>query len=378
LGGATFDISVVRRRLDDYEVLGVGGDPFLGGDDFDRLLATHLEENGTWRVAGSESGLVRETLTRLFDVSTAGGAVNFARLVQVAEGIKRELTTAEHVERYVPDLVYEEEGRGVALEAVVDRAAFNRLIKDKVDRTVECCHEALGRARDRAGLRLGDIDHVIFVGGSSRVPLVRDTVRAAFCNLDLPEHVRSPEPLLHEPDLCVAYGAALRAATHGTRYLFPVGDRGLRIEDGKGLELHLTSPANARDAHYLATGAVRITSPDARSSILDPSLEGGSVRIRSLATGLTEEAFLDERGTFAQELELEPETDNVLEFAVCDGAGEPCRSRSSTVAGSASSRSWPRSAAPCPAPFVAPAAPRTRPAGSSSPSSRRTGPSRRW
>jgi hypothetical protein len=185
----------------------------------------------------------------------------------------------------------------------VERSIFHRLIRDKVDRTIECCRDALSRARERTGLSLSDIDYVILVGGSSRVPLVRDTVRAAFCNADLAEHVRNLDPLLHEPDLCVAYGAALRAATHGTRYLFP------------GVELHVTSPVNTRDLTYLATGIVRLESGDA-------ALDGGSVRIRSLATGLTEEAFLDERGTFAQDVELQPETDNALEFTVCDGLGQ--------------------------------------------------------
>ena len=101
------------------------------------------------------------------------------------------------------------------LKAVVEREMFNRLIRSKVDRTIDCCREALGRAKDKAGLRLQDIDYIVLVGGSSRVPLVRDTVRAAFGNADLPEHVRHLDPLLHEPDLCVAYGAALRAATQG-------------------------------------------------------------------------------------------------------------------------------------------------------------------
>src|SRR5262249_58454790 len=119
-----------------------------------------------------------------------------------------------------PGLARDADGRALSLEATVERAAFNRLIKDKVDRTIDCCHEAQARAKDKCGLRLGEIDHVILVGGSSRVPLVRETVRAAFCNPGLAEHVRQVEPLLHEPDLCVAYGAALRAATHGTRYLF--------------------------------------------------------------------------------------------------------------------------------------------------------------
>src|SRR5205807_7492438 len=120
-----------------------------------------------------------------------------------------------------------------------ERTAVEKLIRAKVERTIACCHEALARARDRAGLRLADIDYVVLVGGSSRVPLVRETVRAAFCNGALPEHVKCLEPLLHEPDLCVAYGAALRAATHGTRYLFPPGEG--------GVELHWTSAANTSE-----------------------------------------------------------------------------------------------------------------------------------
>src|SRR5205807_9692990 len=124
------------------------------------------------------------------------------------------------------------------------------LIKDKIDGTIDCCREALARARDKAGVRLADVDYVILVGGSSRVPLVRETVRAAFCNPDLPEHVRTLSPLLHEPDLCVAYGAALRAATYGTRYL-------VSLPPSERLELHWTSPANTRATRYRITGLVR-------------------------------------------------------------------------------------------------------------------------
>src|SRR5262249_50762913 len=80
-GGGTFDVSIIRRRLDDYEVLSVSGDPFLGGDDFDRLLATHLVENGTWLVGQAfqpDSSPPPETLERLFDPATPEGAANFA------------------------------------------------------------------------------------------------------------------------------------------------------------------------------------------------------------------------------------------------------------------------------------------------------------
>ncbi len=80
------------------------------------------------------------------------------------------------------------------------------------------------------------------------------------------------------------------------------------------LELQVTSPANVRDAAYTLIGTVR-TEADASW------LEGSSVRIRSLITGLTDEAFLDGGGSFAQDLELQPETDNSLELTVCDGVG---------------------------------------------------------
>jgi molecular chaperone DnaK len=318
LGGGTFDVSIIRRRLGDYEVLSVSGDPFLGGDDFDRLLATHLIETGSWKWNSSEPAQPNA----LFDPTTPEGSVPFARLVRLAEAIKIELTGTDLVERYFPRLLVDPAGRELSLEATVTRAAFNRLIKDKIDRTIDCCHEALARARERAGLQLGDVDHVILVGGSSRVPLVQEVVQATFCHPDRPEHVRSPMPLLHEPDLCVAYGAALRAAGQGTRYIFPTGIANAKDTDGRVtpvLELHLTSPTNTRETTYQAAGVVRLLGPRSDSSL--SLLDGGSVCIRSLSTGLVEEAFLDQHGAFARDIELEPETDNPLEWTVCNGDG---------------------------------------------------------
>jgi molecular chaperone DnaK len=298
LGGGTFDVSIIRRRLGDHEVLSVSGDPFLGGDDFDRLLASHLLDAGTWKCAG-EPFDPHET----FDPTTTAGAGPFARLVRLAEQVKIDLGQRDEVERYTPRVAELPDGREVSLEATVSRARFEKLVHDKVQRTIACCHEALGRAKERAGVTLNDVDHVVLVGGSSRLPLVRRLVQAAFANPELPQHVRSPELLLHEPDLCVAYGAALRAAGHGTRYLFTTGQQ--------ELELHLTSPSCSRDVSYQACGVVRGLDAD-----------GASVRVRSLATGLLDEAFLDAQGAFVQPLELVADTDNTLEWAVCDADGE--------------------------------------------------------
>ncbi len=303
LGGGTFDVSVIRKRYGDYEVLSVSGDPFLGGDDFDRLLASHL---------GGPLGV-------------ADDSPDFARLVAVAEGVKIDLTEHERVERFIPDVLTGADGRPVSLAVDVDRATFQRLIKDKVARTIDCCHEALARARDKAGVRLGDVDYLVLVGGSSRVPLVRDTVRAAFCNPSLTEHVRHPEPLLSEPDLCVAYGAALRAATYGTRYVFPDLKRphsflpdldlGLGLEEpALELEVHVTSPVNVADTAYTLAGCVR--GPGAAEV-----RHGGSARVQT-ADGPVGEAFLEPDGAFAQDVALRPEASNVLGLTLCDNVGQ--------------------------------------------------------
>ncbi len=307
LGGGTFDVSIIRRRLGDYEVVAVSGDPFLGGDNFDRLLASHLVETGEWKWDGE-----RTRPGDLFDPTRPEGVVPFARLSRIAEAIKVELSSAASVERFVPQVLKGPDGRTLSLEAKVSRADFQRLIKDKIDRTIDCCREALARARERAGIRLADIDYIVLVGGSSRVPLVREVVSSAFANASLPERVRCLGPLLHEPDLCVAYGAALRAAGHGTRYLFPAQREGLDIE------LHLTSPENTRETTHQAAGVVRLAGQAGKPDLLD----GWSVRIRPRASGLVEEVFLDANGAFAHEMELQAETENVVEWTVCDADGQ--------------------------------------------------------
>ncbi len=324
LGGGTFDVSVIRKRFNDYEVLSVSGDPFLGGDDFDRLLASHLMD----QVSGGQKPPEERS-------------PEFAQLVHIAEGIKIDLSTKERVERFIPDALNGPDGHTLSLAVDVDRATFHRLIKDKVARTIDCCHEALARARDKAGIRLGDIDYLVLVGGSSRVPLVRQMVGAAFCNATLPEHVRHSEPLLSEPDLCVAYGAALRAATHGTRYVFPDLKRphsflpdldlGLGLEEpALELEVHVTSAVNVADPAYTLTGSVR--GPGAAEV-----RHGGSLRVQ-VAHGSAGEAFLEPDGAFAQDVTLQPETQNVLGLTLCDNVSQELMSFPICVRHSAAGR----------------------------------------
>ena len=171
LGGGTFDISILRLHRGVFEVLSTGGDTALGGDDFDASIAAWITEQ-----AGAE-GL------------DAGG---HRRLQTRARAIKEQLSRDESVTFEAGDLV---PGAG---ELSLDRATFEERVQPLVRRTLRACRRAL---RD-AGLRPEDIDNVIMVGGSTRVPLVRGAVADAF----------GREPLVDiDPDQVVAVGAAIQA-----------------------------------------------------------------------------------------------------------------------------------------------------------------------
>ncbi len=170
LGGGTFDISILTLTDGVFQVLSTAGDTHLGGDDFDRLLAAQLLE------AGGQAG--------------AGGGVLRAALF-AAETAKRTLSGAESAEI---DVLL----GNTRVQTTVSRADFEGLIGDLVDRTLGRCAQALKDAE----LTADGIDGVVLVGGSTRVPLVRERVGAFFGN----------EPLCDmDPDRVVALGAALQA-----------------------------------------------------------------------------------------------------------------------------------------------------------------------
>ena len=135
----------------------------------------HLDDcHEFWRSLDLQSAV------RGFDPAILGGAVNFNRLVHLAEDIKSELNDNEVVDRYFPNLVQLPDGSQLSLEARLERPCFEKLIRDKVDRTIDCCHETLGSACGRTGLRMSETDYIVLVGGGTRVPLVAETVRQAF------------------------------------------------------------------------------------------------------------------------------------------------------------------------------------------------------
>ncbi len=172
LGGGTFDVSILRLDAGVFEVLSTVGDTHLGGDDFDRLVARRLMEDG------------------LTPPNAAPSPAVLRGAVAAAQKIREELTAHEVVEADV------ELPEGHRLRARLTRAELEALIQPVVDRTTGPCEAALRDAN------VARVDGVVLVGGATRTPLVRRHVRRIF----------GQEPLTDlDPDTVVALGAAVQA-----------------------------------------------------------------------------------------------------------------------------------------------------------------------
>ncbi len=181
LGGGTFDISLLEVASDVVEVLSTGGDTHLGGDDFDQRIVE-------WLLAEfkRESGL-----------DVAKDRLVLQRLRDAAEKAKIELSLGTETEINLPFLTADATGPK-HLQIKLSRAKFESLIEDLVEKTIAPCKRALADANKK----VGDIDEVLLVGGSTRVPLVQRKVEALFG--------KAPNKSVN-PDEVVALGAAVQA-----------------------------------------------------------------------------------------------------------------------------------------------------------------------
>ena len=170
LGGGTFDISLLQIQEGIFEVLATNGDTFLGGDDFDRVLSSFFVEQ------------LKIDAEILAEEKSLGQEIRLQ-----AEMAKKALSTAD---------AYHGEIGGRAVQ--ITRSEFEALIRPLVQRTIDCCRNALRDAK----LEPAQIQKVVMVGGSTRVPLVRESV-AAFFGQAVYDRLN--------PDEVVALGAAIQA-----------------------------------------------------------------------------------------------------------------------------------------------------------------------
>ncbi len=197
LGGGTFDISLLKLSQGVFQVLATGGDAALGGDDFDHALAD-------W------------ALRRLGLADLSPGETRLA--LMAARAVKEKLSESESA-----DFVFTRGERRQAIE--IDRGSLEVLIEPLIGRTLKSCRQVLADAK----LKPEDIAGVVLVGGSTRIPAVRDAVARFFGRVPLSDI---------DPDRVVAAGAALQAAAltgGGDSLLIDVVPLSLGLETMGGL-----------------------------------------------------------------------------------------------------------------------------------------------
>ncbi len=180
LGGGTFDISILQIGDGVFEVKATNGDTHLGGDDFDQRLIDYLADEFK-----AQEG-----------IDLRNDPMALQRLKEAAEKAKIELSSAMQTDVNLPFITATQEGPK-HLNITITRAKFEQLIDDLIERTVGPCEQAM---KD-AGVTASQIDEVILVGGSTRVPKVQEVVKRIFG--------KEPHKGVN-PDEVVAIGAAIQ------------------------------------------------------------------------------------------------------------------------------------------------------------------------
>jgi len=181
LGGGTFDVSILEIGDGVFEVKSTNGDTFLGGEDFDMRLVEYLADEFK-----KEQG-----------IDLKKDKLALQRLKEAAEKAKIELSSAAQTEINLPYITADASGPK-HLTMKLTRSKFESLVDDLVQRTIEPCKKALADA----GMKAGEIDEVILVGGMTRMPKVQDVVKSFFG--------KDPHKGVN-PDEVVAIGAAVQA-----------------------------------------------------------------------------------------------------------------------------------------------------------------------
>ena len=185
LGGGTFDVSILELGDGVFEVLSTNGDTQLGGDNFDEIIVEHIVS------------MIKTTK----GVDLSSDAMAMQRIREAAEKAKIELSSATSTAINLPYVSVGQEGP-IHFETNISQSDFNRLTSSLVDRCMKPCQQAV---KD-AAVSLSDIDEVILVGGSTRIPAVQEAVEKFFG--------KKPSKGVN-PDEVVAVGAAIQGGVLG-------------------------------------------------------------------------------------------------------------------------------------------------------------------
>lgn len=185
LGGGTFDVSILELGDGVFEVLSTNGDTQLGGDNFDEIIVEHIVS------------MIKTTK----GVDLSSDAMAMQRIREAAEKAKIELSSATSTTINLPYVSVSQEGP-IHFETNISQSDFNRLTASLVDRCMKPCQQAV---KD-AAVSLSDIDEVILVGGSTRIPAVQEAVEKFFG--------KKPSKGVN-PDEVVAVGAAIQGGVLG-------------------------------------------------------------------------------------------------------------------------------------------------------------------
>jgi molecular chaperone DnaK len=180
LGGGTFDVSILDIADGTFEVLATAGDTHLGGDDFDNKIIDWLADN----------------FKKEHNIDLKADKMALQRLKEAAEKAKKDLSGMVQTQISLPFISAGPEGP-LHLEATLTRAQFDEMTKDLVEKTMGPVRQALSDAK----LSISDIDQILLVGGSTRIPAVQEAVKK--------ELGKEPNKSVN-PDECVAIGAAIQ------------------------------------------------------------------------------------------------------------------------------------------------------------------------
>ncbi len=185
LGGGTFDVSILEIGDGVFEVLATAGNNRLGGDDFDERLMNYIADD----------------FKKSNAIDLRNDKMAMQRLMEAAEKAKIELSGVAQTNVNLPFITMDASGPK-HLDITITRAKFNELIADLLDKTKDCMNKCISDAQ----LTTAQLDKVILVGGSTRIPAVQDLVK----------RITGKEPFKGiNPDECVAIGAAIQGGVLG-------------------------------------------------------------------------------------------------------------------------------------------------------------------